>query len=155
MKRIPFGGLKPCVQEELIHTSNRVADFSCDNEENPLRGIETSGLTPRPPSLRGKGSRAPLPASGKGWGRGFFDLTPGPLPCEGRGSKVSPPRFGEGLGEGFPGPNPPAPFPAREGGARSPLPTSVRGRGRGSPLPASGRGRGRGSPLPLQSLLER
>ena len=76
MKRIPFGGLKHDQGGGQPHLQRGFGD----NEENPLRGIETSDLTPRPPSLRGKGSRAPLPASGRGRGRGFFDLTPGPLP---------------------------------------------------------------------------
>jgi hypothetical protein len=67
MKRIPFGGLKPNGADKFLISLVR------DNEINPLRGID---LTPRPPSLRGKGENLggggvlPSVHRGGGWGRG-------------------------------------------------------------------------------------
>ena len=68
MKRIPFGGLK----RAIAPVGNNSISVS-DNEENPLRGIETSDLTPRPPSLRGKGEQGlPSPLRGGAGGGGSW-----------------------------------------------------------------------------------
>ena len=65
---------KMVVFGQILVTEMMFNGFIGERLSYPLRGIETSDLTPWPPSLAGKGENSgggsPLPAPGKGRGKG-------------------------------------------------------------------------------------
>ena len=89
---------------DVIATENMFGDILSDEAAmlagsmGMLPSASLGDLTPRPPSLPGKGEHSSPPLIGEGLGE-RSDLTPPPPSLQGKGETDSPPLAGEGLGE--------------------------------------------------------